>query len=51
VASRDSSILKVEVVCSSETLIDFNGLHGVISQKRVHFSEKYVCSEEKDSKR
>jgi hypothetical protein len=28
-----SLILKTEVICSSETSVDFNGLHFVISQK------------------
>jgi hypothetical protein len=32
-----SSILKMETTCSSETSIYFNGLHGVISQKKQLF--------------
>jgi hypothetical protein len=31
------SALKMEVVCSSETSVDFNGLHGVICQKTILF--------------
>jgi hypothetical protein len=31
-----SSILKLETACSSETSANFNGLHGVISQ-RIEF--------------
>jgi hypothetical protein len=30
-----SSTLKMEAICSFETLADFNGLHGVIYQKTV----------------
>jgi hypothetical protein len=38
VASRAySSTLKMEAICSSETSVDVNGLHGVISQKIVLF--------------
>jgi hypothetical protein len=28
-----SSILKMEVTCSSETWVDYSGLHGVMSQR------------------
>jgi hypothetical protein len=33
------STLKMEAICSSEIAVD-NGLHGVISQKRVHSKNK-----------
>jgi hypothetical protein len=31
------STLKIEAICSYETSVDFNGLHGVITQKTKIF--------------
>jgi hypothetical protein len=31
------STVKLELICSSETSVDFSGLHGVIPQKTVLF--------------
>jgi hypothetical protein len=32
------STLKMEAICSSETWLKLDGLHGVISQKMIHSS-------------
>jgi hypothetical protein len=37
VCCSDYSTLKMEAICSCETSLTFNGLHGVISQKMVFF--------------
>jgi hypothetical protein len=39
-----SSTLKVCAICSSETLVDFTGLHGVKSQKPELFAVTAVRS-------